>query len=196
MVIVLDPGHGASTPGKRSPDGTLLEYQYNRKIALAVKKELESLGYTVYLTVSDNSDPSLSKRCAIVNNYCAKYGKNNVMMVSIHVNAAGGDGKWHSARDWSVFVAKVSSQNSKIMANCLADATIAEGIKIRKPLPNQKYWTANFAMVKNTNCPAVLTENLFQDNKEDVAFLLSEQGTKKIVNLHVRGIIDYIEKIK
>jgi N-acetylmuramoyl-L-alanine amidase len=63
-------------------------------------------------------------------------------------------------------------------------------------MPNQKYWTANFAMVKNTNCPAVLTENLFMDNKEDVEFLLSEAGRKKIVNLHVKGIVDYINKIK
>lgn len=196
MIIILDPGHGASTPGKRSPDKSLLEYKYNRDIAFEVKKELEDLGYKVYLTVLDDSDPSLSKRCSIVNSYCTKYGKKNVMLVSIHVNAAGGDGKWHNARDWSVFVAKVSSQNSKIMANCLADATIAEGIKVRKPLPNQKYWTANFAMVKNTNCPAVLTENLFMDSKEDVAFLLSKEGKKKIVNLHVNGIVNYIKNKK
>lgn len=196
MIIILDPGHGASTPGKRSPDKSLLEYKYNRDIAFEVKKELEDLGYKVYLTVSDDSDPSLSKRCSIVNSYCTKYGKKNVMLVSIHVNAAGGDGKWHNARDWSVFVAKVSSQNSKIMANCLADATIAEGIKVRKPLPNQKYWMANFAMVKNTNCPAVLTENLFMDSKEDVAFLLSKEGKKKIVNLHVNGIVNYIKNKK
>lgn len=196
MIIILDPGHGASTPGKRSPDKSLLEYKYNRDIAFEVKKELEDLGYKVYLTVQDDNDPSLSKRCATVNSYCAKYGKKNVMLVSIHVNAAGGDGKWHNARDWSVFVAKVSSNNSKILANCLADATVAEGIKVRKPIPNQKYWTANFAMVKNTNCPAVLTENLFMDSKEDVAFLLSKEGKQKIVNLHVKGIVDYINKVK
>nr|DAT77576.1 MAG TPA: MurNAc-LAA [Caudoviricetes sp.] len=29
-------------------------------------------------------------------------------------------------------------------------------------------------MCRDTKCPAVLTENLFQDNKEDVEFLLSE----------------------
>jgi len=26
MLILLDPAHGHNTPGKRSPDGTLLEY--------------------------------------------------------------------------------------------------------------------------------------------------------------------------
>ena len=39
---------------------------------------------------------------------------------------------------------------------------------------------------------AVLTENLFQDNKADVDFLLSDQGRQAIVNLHLKAIEDYI----
>ena len=33
------------------------------------------------------------------------------------------------------------------------------------------------------------TENLFMDNREDVAFLESEEGAQAIVNLHVEGIL-------
>ena len=40
--------------------------------------------------------------------------------------------------------------------------------------------------------PAVLTENFFQDNKEDVEFMQSESGKKAIVRCHVNGIINYI----
>ena len=40
-----------------------------------------------------------------------------------------------------------------------------------------------------------MTENLFQDNMEDVDFLLSEEGKKSIVETHVIGIINYL-KIK
>jgi N-acetylmuramoyl-L-alanine amidase len=47
-------------------------------------------------------------------------------------------------------------------------------------------------MCRDTSCPAVLTENLFQDNKDDVAFLLSDEGKKKIVDIHVQGILKYI----
>lgn len=43
--------------------------------------------------------------------------------------------------------------------------------------------------------PAVLTENLFMDNKEDVKFLLSEEGKKQIIDLHVQGIKKYIEQL-
>ena len=44
------------------------------------------------------------------------------------------------------------------------------------------------------NCPAVLTENLFQDNREDVAILQSEEGRQRIVELHVEAIKNYINE--
>lgn len=49
-------------------------------------------------------------------------------------------------------------------------------------------------ILKQTKSPTVLTENLFQDNKEDVEYLLSEKGKDTIVNLHVNGIINYIQE--
>ena len=33
MKILIDNGHGVDTPGKRSPDGKLREYAWNRLIA-------------------------------------------------------------------------------------------------------------------------------------------------------------------
>lgn len=33
MKILIDNGHGRETPGKRSPDGRLLEYAQNRLLA-------------------------------------------------------------------------------------------------------------------------------------------------------------------
>lgn len=38
----------------------------------------------------------------------------------------------------------------------------------------------------------IRTENLFMDNREDVAFLESEEGVKIIINLHVDGILQYL----
>ena len=53
---------------------------------------------------------------------------------------------------------------------------------------------ADLFVVRKTACPAVLTENLFQDNKRDVAFLLSDEGRHAIARLHVEGIMNYIQK--
>ena len=52
----------------------------------------------------------------------------------------------------------------------------------------------NFYILRHTSCPAVLTENLFMDNKKDVAFLESGEGAQTIINLHVEGIFRYINK--
>ena len=52
----------------------------------------------------------------------------------------------------------------------------------------------NLAVLRKTACPAVLTENLFQDNKLDVKFLLSDVGRQAILRLHAEGIIRYIKK--
>ncbi len=62
-------------------------------------------------------------------------------------------------------------------------------------MPSQKYWTAGFAILRNTACPAVLTENLFQDNRADVDYLLSPQGREAIISLHVTGLINYVNSL-
>lgn len=51
------------------------------------------------------------------------------------------------------------------------------------------------SMHMHTKCPAVLTENLFQTNKEDVAYLESDKGFKTIVDIHVQGIKNYIDRV-
>lgn len=196
MIILLDAGHGESTPGKRSPDGRLREYKYCREIANEVKNQLTSKGFQVELVVSDNTDVSLMERCRIVNQYCDKYGKTNTVLVSIHCNAAGSGADWMNAKGWSVFISNNSSSKSKKLAECLFNAAQDENLALRKYSQTQVYWKQNLAICRETYCPAVLTENLFQDNKEDVEFLLSEKGRESIVRLHVNGILNYIKAIQ
>lgn len=196
MIILLDAGHGESTPGKRSPDGRLREYKYCREIANEVKNQLTNKGFQVELVVSDNTDVPLMERCRIVNQYCDKYGKTNTVLVSIHCNAAGSGADWMNAKGWSVFISNNSSSKSKKLAECLFDAAQDENLALRKYSQTQVYWKQNLAICRETYCPAVLTENLFQDNKEDVEFLLSEKGRESIVRLHVNGILNYIKAIQ
>lgn len=196
MIILLDAGHGESTPGKRSPDGRLREYKYCREIAKEVQKELINKGFQVELIVNDDTDIPLMERCRIVNQYCDKHEKTNTVLVSIHCNAAGSGIDWMNAKGWSVFISNNSSNKSKKLAECLFNAAQNEGLTLRKYSQTQVYWKQNLAICRETKCPAVLTENLFQDNKEDVEFLLSEKGKESIIRLHVQGILDYIKLIQ
>ena len=196
MVILTDPGHGENTAGKRSPDGRLLEWKYSREIAAEVVKRLKSMDYNAQQLVTEENDISLGTRCKRVNDICKHFGASNVLVVSVHCNAAGADGKWHDARGWQACVSLNASAKSKQLASYLFDAAQAQELKMRSPKPGQKWWAQNLAICRDTNCPAVLTENLFQDNLSDVEFLLSDKGREAIVNLHVNGIINYIKSLE
>lgn len=196
MVILIDNGHGIDTAGKRSPDGRLREYKYAREIAAEVVKRLKTMDYNAQQLVTEENDISLGTRCKRVNDICKHFGASNVLVVSVHCNAAGADGKWHDARGWQACVSLNASAKSKQLASYLFDAAQAQGLRMRSPKPGQKWWAQNLAICRDTNCPAVLTENLFQDNLADVDFLLSDEGREAIVNLHVNGIINFIKYIE
>lgn len=196
MKILIDNGHGADTKGKRSPDGRLLEYKYTREIAARVEKELQARGYDARRIVTEQNDVPLTERARRVNEVCGKYGTENVILISIHCNAAG-NGSWLNARGWSAFTSKGQTK-ADIIANHLYAAAekLLVGHKIRKDFSDgDPDWEEGFYILRKTKCPAVLTENLFQDNKDDVEYLLSENGKQRIVQLHVDGIINYLKSI-
>ena len=101
MKILIDNGHGLNTPGKRSPDGKFLEATYTREIARRIVADLLDRGYDAELLVPENEDIPLSERISRVNAHCQALGKSNVILVSIHVNAAGNGSKWMNATGWS-----------------------------------------------------------------------------------------------
>lgn len=195
IKILIDNGHGSNTPGKCSPDKSLLEYSYTREIATRVVDKLKELGYDAEKVTPETTDISLKERVRRINQWCTRLGSKNCLSVSIHCNAAGSDGKWHNASGWSVFVSPNASANSKKLAQLLYAQAEKNGLKGNRSVPKEKYWVQSLAMCRDTKCPAVLTENMFQDNEDDVKLLLSEDGKQRIVDVHVNGIIDYINTL-
>ena len=195
MIILCDAGHGIDTLGKRSPDGILREYKYCREIAAEVVKRLKTIGYNAQMLVTEDNDLSLGTRCKRANEVCRHFGASNVLLVSIHLNAKGNGSAWMDARGWQACVSLNSSAKSKQLASYLFDAAQAQGLKMRSPKAGQKWWAQNLAICRDTNCPAVLTENLFQDNESDYKYLMSDEGREAIINLHVTGIVNYIKSL-
>jgi len=199
MVVLIDNGHGKSS-GNSSPDKAVYEYAWSREMAQRLELALRERGINVSRIVIEEKDISISERCHRVNEVCRAYGVKNCLLVSIHNNASGSDGKWHEANGFSVFVSKNASTKSKKLASMITDAAIKRGLMGNRSIPKEKFWTwswtkKDISLLKNTLCPAVLTENMFQDNHEDVRLLLSEEGKQKIVDLHVEGIINYINSL-
>lgn len=182
---MIDNGHGVTTPGKRSPDGKFREYKYCREIAREVVKRLKAEGYDAELLVPEDADISLGERCNRVNTVCGRLGTRNVCLVSIHNNAAG-NGQWMSARGWEAWTSKGQTQGDRL-AECLYDAAV-ENLPARFRLrtdttDGDRDKESNFTILYRSRCAACLTENLFQDNREDVDWLLSETGREAIVRL-------------
>lgn len=194
LVVIIDNGHGKSTKGKCSPDKRIYEWSYTRDIACDLYTALMSEGIESHILVPEEKDVSLServKREKQITREAKKSGKETVL-ISIHLNAAGGDGKWKTATGWSGWIAQEASEKSKQLAQLLYAEAEKEQLQGNRSVPSTKYWTANFKIVSDTSCPAVLTENLFQDNKDDVKILLSEEGKQKILNIHLNAIKKYI----
>lgn len=195
MKILIDNGHGSNTAGKRSPDGLFREYAYAREIAAEVTYQLRRKGYDAELLVPELYDVALIERVHRVNVKCQSNGASNVLLVSIHCNAAGNGKEWKSARGWEAWTSPGQTEGDKL-AECLYESALesfAAGTPIRSDWGDGDFDKENhFTILSKTLCPAVLTENFFQDNKEDVEFMQSESGKKAIVRCHVNGIINYI----
>lgn len=211
MIVILGTAHLGTTPGKRSPDGKFRECEYSREIVKMIQEDLKEKGITAVIdyepllpndkmkgaNAKQEQSRELTWRANYVNSLCSKYGVSNCIYVSVHVNAAGSDGKWKNARGWSVYTSP-----GKTKSDTLATYLYEEAKAILPP--DSKYYVrsdfsdgdpdyeANFYVLTKTRCPAVLTENLFQDNKDDVNFLTSWEGKRKIVEIHVNGILRYI----
>ena len=196
LVILLDNGHASTTPGKRSPvweDGyQFFEYEFNRDVVSKIAKELDKLGikYEI-ITPEVDKDISLSTRAARANNFCKKYGTDKCLFISVHANA-GANGTWCNARGWSVYTTKGVTKSDAIATLFFNEA---ENILPRFNMTTRKDmsdgdpdYEENFTVLYKTLCPAILTENLFMDNKTDCGFIKTDWGREIVARIHVNAI--------
>ena len=207
-TIILGTAHLRTTPGKCSPDGRIREYAYSRELVSLISAGLRKLGYNViidYIATEplaswtgkgwrSEQNKELAYRVSVVNSVCKKYGTGNCVYVSVHLNAAGGDGKFHTASGFTVFVSNNASADSKRLAQLFTSNAIYADLMGNRSVPSCKYWQANLYVLRNTWCPAVLTENLFQDNKSDVEFLLTDEGQQALADLHIKTIDEWCRR--
>lgn len=200
IKIILGTAHLSSTPGKRSPDGKFREYAYSRKVCKAIQEELLSRGVDCVIDYIDDDMPGLTssqelvKRVQIVNKLAKK---TDCLYVSIHVNASAKSG-WNKATGFSIYTSPGETK-SDILATDIFDAAVELlkplGKSLRKDTSDgDPDFEENFYVLRKTICPAVLTENFFQNTKSDIEWLESEEGFKTVVAYHVNGIIKYLSR--
>ena len=203
--ILIDNGHGNDTAGKRSPwcaNGVqpaieFYEYKWNREIAKPIVEELKRRGYNADLLVTEENDISLEERVRRANAECSNYGAASVILVSVHANAAGNGKEWMTGRGWSAYTSRGRTKSDELAEFLYREAAKNfTGMKLRVDNSDgDSDQEADFYILKRTYCTAVLTENFFYDNVDDVQYILSDEGRKAVIKTHVDGIINYISQL-
>ncbi|MGG0413438.1 N-acetylmuramoyl-L-alanine amidase [Peribacillus simplex] len=174
MKLYLDPGHGGSDPGAQS--NGLREKDITLDIALRIRTILKNDYENVEVRMSRTSDinKSLSQRTNEANSWGANY------YLSIHCNAHNG-----SALGYEDYIH--SSQSDSSTTAKYQDIIHSEVMKVNQ-LSDRGQKKANFHVLRESNMPALLTENGFIDNVQDAALIKQSSWRQKVAQGHANGI--------
>jgi len=195
--VMLDPGHGGKDPGTR---GNVLK-QEEKTVMLALAKQLQAelvrRGYEVALTRDSDQTLDLSRRPALA----AQWGAD--VFVSLHANYVG----TASVRGVETFrltprgtlSSYGNNTNSATRPGNACDRRNARlAYEVQKALvgatgaPDRGVRQANFQVLREATCPAILVETGFMSNAQEERLLGSAAYRSKIAN----GIADGIDRYR
>jgi len=178
-IVCIDPGHsGAIEPG--AVCGPYTEAAIVMAIAMDTAAAVQAAGYDVLLTRRGNIDTDdLQFRSDMANEAAAD------VFVSIHCNSFTKE----TARGVEVFHYPGSMQGHQLavgvyLALANEQYTLERGVK-----------TADFAVLRLTDMPAILVECAFLSNEEDRAVLTSAAGRQMLARQIAKGIDQYFKEL-
>lgn len=176
--IYLDAGHGGADAGAVGANGL-----YEKNLVLKIQQYLISYlnstysDFTIKTTRTTDTFLSLSQRASQANSWGAD------AFMSIHVNAGGGTG-------YEDYVYRSASNASKTFQSIVHGQVQPTLLSYNHPNRGRK--SANYAVLRLTNMPAVLTEIAFIDNRTDAALLQNEAFLKSMGESYAKGIAVYL----
>ncbi|MDQ0206035.1 N-acetylmuramoyl-L-alanine amidase [Alkalicoccobacillus murimartini] len=169
--LFIDPGHGGRDPG--AVGNGLKEKDLTLAISNRVRQMLIDDYHGVEVKMSRTTDTfvSLADRSHMANNWRADY------FLSIHVNAGGGTG-------FESFI-----HSSRATRTVSLQAIIHDQMMNTIHAVDRGKKSANFAVLRQTVMPAILTENLFIDRVADAVKLKSASYIQSLARGHVEGLV-------
>lgn len=174
MKLYLDPGHGGTDNGA-SGNG-LYEKNVNLAIALRIRDTLLNNYDNVEVRMSRTTDTtkSLQQRTNEANAWGADY------FLSIHCNAFNG-----SAQGYEDYIHSNLADSS--LTAQYQDILHTEITRVNQ-LTNRGQKKANFHVLRESNMPALLTENGFIDNSHDANLMKQASWLQAVAEGHVNGL--------
>ena len=153
-IIFIDPAHGGVDGG--SVVGERLEKDDTLRFSLAVKQELEALGFKVYMSRDKDEDIDRDSRGQMANE------KNAQLFVSFHRNKA------EEGTGVEIYIPSTNDEASQLLGNNLMAAFKAQGfedrgVRIGTLVGSDKDYSEN----KYSNMPSCLAEIGFMQNDND-----------------------------
>jgi N-acetylmuramoyl-L-alanine amidase len=185
-TFAFDAGHAGFgvTPGKRTTDGTMYEWDFNNAVAVLVEQKLLTYENVKVVRLDDRTgkkDIPLAERVAKALN------EKVAAVVSIHANADGKGDIWTDANGIETFIS-----DDRFPFNELELASHIQKHLIRETgRKNRGVKRGNLYMTKVSNAiPSVLCELGFMTNKEEAALLKSASYREKCATAIVNGLVE------
>lgn len=172
VKIFIDPGHGGDDPG--AYDNGLVEKNLTLEISLRIRDILLADYQNADVKMSRTIDESVSliDRTNDANAWGADF------LLSVHINSGGGTG----FEDYIYpDVGEPTTTYQNILHNAILKST---------NFTDRGKKTADFHMLRESNMPAVLTENGFIDNANDAAKLQTSSFIEALARGHVNGLVE------
>lgn len=175
IKIMLDAGHGGKDPGAVA--NGLVEKELTLALALLAGAFLtKNYECEVVYTRKQDNYLSPSERARLANEAKAAF------FCSFHINSAA-NGK---ARGFETFRYPKTAGKTSLL-QILVHEEVMKAVK-NHSVVNRGMKEENFAVVRETKMPAILTETLFISNQEDASLLKSAVFLKSVAAAHAIGI--------
>lgn len=168
-ILIIDVGHGGNDGG--AVGNGVVEKVANLNTALALKAAAEKMGIKVFMTRTTDVAMSLEARVVFANNIAIMYPGSQILFVSLHHNAGGGDR--------AEAIHSIYRGNGERAANLVCDELqkhLGQQKKVyeKRGSDNKDY----YYVIKYTSMDAIIVEVAFLDNINDVQICdsVEEQG--------------------
>ena len=202
-LVCIDAGHGGSDPGAR---GVVEEKEMTAQTSEALLALLEADPNYIPLRSRESYDATAkpSERAEAIN------AQSPQLLLSIHGNSAANGSTAAGFECYPAVPGRTWHQESFYFAKLLAGGMQSIGARLRgrggvryiyylendqKQLVENTYTQVrperSFTLLEDVDCPAVLAEQCFVTNDEDVEHFGSEQGCKTVARIYYEAICTY-----
>lgn len=185
QFIMIDAGHGGHDQGAQSiSKPRYQEKSLNLVTAQFIQSYLQQLGYKVLMTRQDDRFISLEQRAQMANQ------EKVDLFVSIHYNSAPSS----EAEGVEVFFYQSKQNKGRTATSKKLAQFVLKNILTETQAKSRKVKNGNFAVIRETEMPAILVEGGFMTNETELQRLKDPVYLKKIAWGIVKGIEEYCHK--